>query len=608
MLPYQYAVLNDELQEEDMEKSHSIENFRIAAGESKGAFYGFVFQDSDTAKWLEAAAYSLSIKPDKKLEEKMDDLIGLIGRAQQEDGYLDTYFTVARPNDKWTNLQEGHELYCAGHMIEAAVAYYEATGKKELLHIVKKNADLIYRIFVEEGKEGIPGHPEIELALVRLYRVTKEEKYLQLAKHFIDARGKDPKVFVREKENRDWTVWNCDPKDTDYTQNTHPVRDETNAVGHAVRALYLCTGMAMTAAETKDETLVDGCKRWWDSVTKRRMYITGGVGNSAPGEAFTEDYYLPNDLAYNETCASIALIFFAREMAELTNEASYIDVMEKALYNTVLASFQLDGKHFFYTNPLEVNPKYAHIIPVLNHVFPRRPKWHGCACCPPNAARLITSLDKYAWHQSGKTVYSDLMIGGTYQPEEGVTIEVESSFEQDGKVTYRIAKENGKCVKLAVRIPAWSKETSIMVNGVGKEIYTEGGYQIFSDLENGTIIQIQFDMTPHKMYANPKIAEDTGKCAIVAGPFTYCIEDVDQKVEVNRVYVKRDSMPKVKQTIDDQIGKVHKLSIEGRYYEETDELYMEQSPKTYPLTLTLVPYYAWGNRQEGSMKVWIPER
>ncbi|MDO5521340.1 MAG: glycoside hydrolase family 127 protein, partial [bacterium] len=515
---------------------------------------------------------------------------------------------VARPTEKWTNLQEGHELYCAGHMIEAAVAYYEATGKTELLTIVKKNVDLIYHRFVEEGREGVPGHPEIELALVRLYRVTKEKKYLELAKHFIDARGQDRELFVREKKARSWTSWNSDPYDTDYTQNSHPVREETNAVGHAVRALYLCTGMAMTAAETKDKTLVDACKKWWNSVTKKRMYITGGVGNSAPGEAFTEDYFLPNDLAYNETCASIALIFFAREMAAITNDASYVDVMERALYNTVLASMQLDGKHFFYTNPLEVNPNYAHIVPVLNHVYPRRPKWHGCACCPPNAARLITSLDRYTWHQSNGIFYSDLMIGGTYRPEEGIEIEVESSYVKDGQVTYHIRKENDKSINLAIRVPAWSKETKIEVNGVTQQVKLEHGYQLFSKLESGTVIHMQFDFTPHKIYANPNVAADLGKCAIVAGPFTYCFEDTDNKVDVNRLFINALAEPIAQEITDTTLGETRKVTIPGYYYEETEALYLEKRPKARAIVLTAVPYYAWGNRSEGSMKVWLPEK
>ena len=283
VIPYQEKALNDEIK--DAEKSHAIENFRMAAqmlekGSCEGEFYGMVFQDSDVAKWLEAAAYSLVHKPDQELEQRMDDLIALIGRAQHKDGYLNTYFTVKEKDRRWTDLQEAHELYCAGHMMEAAVAYYEATGKNSLLEIMKRMGDHIYQHFITEKAEGYPGHPEVELALMRMYRATGDKKYQELAAHFINARGVDSDYFKKESDNRGWTVWNMNPDDKEYAQNHLPVREQKEAVGHAVRAVYLYTGMADLAAETDDQSLADACKVLWENITQKRMYITGGIGST----------------------------------------------------------------------------------------------------------------------------------------------------------------------------------------------------------------------------------------------------------------------------------------------------------------------------------------
>ncbi len=360
VLPYQYDILNDQLP--GVEKSHALENLRLAARKMAGeevppdAFYGMVFQDSDVAKWLEAAAYALASGPDPELETRVEGLIDLLEQSQRPDGYLDSYFTVKAPGKEWTNLQEAHELYCAGHLMEAACAYYEATGKDRFLKIMEKNGDCIYRHFMEECPRGFSGHPEIELALMRLYRATGNEKYKELCAHFIDVRGQEPNYFIEEQKTRGWNVWGNDSLDTDYTQSTKPVREQKDAVGHAVRAVYLYTGMADLAKESGDESLQAACRTLWDSITKRRMYVTGGIGSTVIGEAFTVDYDLPNATVYAETCASIGLAFFARRMLELEPKGEYGDVMERALYNTVLAGMALDGRRFFYVNPLEVVP------------------------------------------------------------------------------------------------------------------------------------------------------------------------------------------------------------------------------------------------------------
>ena len=354
VIPYQEKVLKDEIPE--AEKSHCIDNFKMAAeiiktGKCSGEFYGMVFQDSDVAKWLEGAAYSLSLFPDENLENTCDDIINIIASAQDSDGYLNTYFTVKAPDKRWTNLAEGHELYCAGHLIEAAVAYADVTGKTKLLDVMCKMADHIYERFITNKTEGYSGHPEIELALMRLYYKTNKENYKELALHFINIRGVDKDYFINEKARIGWTVWGNNPEDRDYTQCGKPVREQNKATGHAVRAVYLYTAMADLAKETQDESLKKACETLWNNIVDYRMYVTGAIGSAYEGEAFTKDYHLPNDTAYGETCAAIGLIFFAEKMLKLNKNSKYADVMEKALYNCVLAGMELDGTKFFYVNP-----------------------------------------------------------------------------------------------------------------------------------------------------------------------------------------------------------------------------------------------------------------
>ena len=418
VIPYQYSVLWDRA--EGAEKSHVAQNFINAAkalnGEDIGdGFYGMVFQDSDAYKWLEAAAYSLANKPDADLESRADGLIDLIAAAQDTDGYLNTAFTIKDREKRWTNLLEGHELYCSGHMIESACAYYEATGKRKLLDVAEKNAECIYARFVTEGNEGVPGHPEIELALMKLYRLTRNRRFLKLSERFIDERGTDPGFYAREAEKRDWTVWNSNPWDNDYRQSGKPVREQSEATGHAVRAVYLYTGMADLAAETDDSGLYEACRRLWDNIVRKRMYITGGIGSTVIGEAFTVDYDLPPDTAYSETCAAIGLMFFAGRMLENEINGEYADVMELAFYNTVLAGMQLDGKRFFYVNPLEVDLGISGKAATHTHALPSRPGWYACACCPPNVARLIGSIGKYAYSESGDTAICMLREQSAFQ-------------------------------------------------------------------------------------------------------------------------------------------------------------------------------------------------
>ena len=394
MIPLQLSILKDEAP--DTEPSHAIENFKIAAGLSKGEFHGMVFQDSDVGKWIEAAAYSLMIRPDPELEREVDDIVEIIGKAQQPDGYLNTWFTIKEPGKRWTNLQDCHELYSFGHLAEGAVAYHQATGKRAFLDIMCRMADHIDTVIgPEEGKlHGYPGHPEAELALWRLYHETGNPKYLKLSQYFIDQRGTEPNFFLEEWERRGrinhWSG-RKDPVNLPYYQAHEPVREQKEAVGHAVRALYLYTGMACIAAETKDVSLAEACRRLWKSAVEEKMYVTGGLGATVKGEAFMGPFELPNDTDYAETCASVALCFFGRAMSRLEKDGRIGDAVEQALYNTVLAGVSLEADRFFYVNPLEVIQGVSGVQQGLEHDLPRRPKWYACACCPPNVARLLTS-------------------------------------------------------------------------------------------------------------------------------------------------------------------------------------------------------------------------
>ncbi len=614
VIPYQEKVLKDEVP--GIEKSHAIDNFKAAAqviqnGKCTDEFYGMVFQDSDVAKWLEAAAYSLSKYPDEEMEKRCDEVIDLIGKAQYPDGYLDTYFTVKEPDKKWTNLHEAHELYCAGHMIEAAVAYAQCLHKTKLLDIMCRAADNIYDHFITKGAEGYPGHPEIELALMRLYRCTNNEKYKELAQHFIDARGVDSDYFIKEREKCNWTVWGGDPKNKEYGQNQEPVREQKKAVGHAVRAVYLYTGMADVAKETHDEELKNACKTLWNNITKCRMYITGGIGSVVDGEAFSADYHLPNDTAYSETCASIGLIFFGKKMLDLEKKNIYADTMERALYNCVLAGMQLDGKRFFYVNPLEVIPGISGKVVNEKHVLPERPQWFACACCPPNVARLISSIGKYAWSVEDKTVYSHLYIGGKLDLKEEIngSIEVKTSYPYDNKVVYKMnPAEEAMDITLAVRIPAWSEDTKILYNNEELHFDNKNGYAYISGhFSKDDEISLILDMKPEFNFANPKVSSDDGKVAVSYGPLVYCAEGVDNDGSVLDLSILMDSDLHVSEFKKDKLGGIKEITAEGYRTKFTDELYSKKRPEYEKCTITLVPYYTWGNRGFNEMRVWIPE-
>ena len=497
VIPYQEKILNDEIP--GVEKSHALANFRIAAGLEEGEFYGMVFQDSDVAKWLEGVAYALEVRPDTELEERADKVIEIIEKAQQDDGYLNTFFTIKEPEHRWQNLQECHELYCAGHMMEAAAAYYEVTGKDRLLHVMERMAEHIEKRFgTEEGKEpGIPGHQEIELGLLRLYEVTGKENYKDLARYFIEQRGKDPDYFVKEKEKRGWVHFDMDVNNREYNQAHATVYEQKEAVGHSVRAVYMYTAMAELASIYKDEKLYQACCDLWENMIQKRMYITGGIGSTVDGEAFTIDYDLPNDTVYAETCASIGLVFFARKMLDNVMDGRYADVMERALYNGIISGMQLDGKRFFYVNPLETEPGVSGKLYGYKHVLPERPGWYTCACCPPNVVRLLMSLGKYLWSETEDGVYSHIPAG-TEAHFDKMDVTVESNYPWDGRVIYHVTGKTEKETILGIHIPSWVRPGSVQVriNGKVKDITAdvEKGYLILKRVWENDEVELVFPM------------------------------------------------------------------------------------------------------------------
>lgn len=630
LIPYQWDILNDRI--DGVEKSHCIQNFRIAAGEADGDFEGAVFQDTDAAKWLEAVAYVLEIWPDEELERLADETIDLIGRAQCEDGYLNTYFTIKAPKLRWTNLKEGHELYTAGHMIEAAVAYYEATGKKTFLHIVERFADLICRVFgPEEGKcHGYPGHQEIELALIRLYRATGREDYRRLAKYFIDQRGVGENYFLtEEKEDGYRQIF---PEfagyDTKYSQSHLPVREQRTAEGHAVRAVYMYCAMADLAGLYQDEGLMQACRNLWEDMVRRRMYITGSIGSSGILERFTTDYDLPNNCNYSETCASIGLALFGKRMAQLTRDASYMDTAERALYNTVLSGIAQDGKSFFYVNPLEVWPDNCMERTSKEHVKPVRQTWFGVACCPPNIARTLASMGQYIYFTDGDTLYVNLYISNRAESELAkgrVRIEMESDLTNSGHIEIRAVRDGGEQgYSLALRIPDYAKTYTIRRDGEAAAEALEGQIRLAADgirIEKGylyiegiqekeTAVAIDFQVLPQFVRANPKVREDAGKTALVKGPLVYCLEETDNGGNLPAIFI--DTRQKPEESYEeDLLGGITTISLRGKRLTEDEwqdgALYAGRANRFEDAKLRAVPYHCWNNREPGEMLVWMKE-
>lgn len=633
VIPYQWEILNDRVKE--AAPSFCMRNFKIAGKlmqekREKGTafeepkytfrgfealpedmnhledkFYGFVFQDSDFAKWIEAVAYSLINHPDDELEKIADGAIDIVCAAQQDNGYLDTYYIINGMDKIFTNLRDHHELYCFGHLTEGAVAYYQATGKDKLLKAAMRFADYINDYFgPEENKcKGYPGHEIAEMALVRLYEVTQDEKYLNLSRFFLDERGKQPYYFSETEKHDNFT-------NHQYHQSHLPVREQDEAVGHAVRGVYLYSGMTDVARLTGDDKMWEACKRLWKSATKEKMYITGGIGGTHMGEAFSYPFDLPNDTAYAETCASIGLIFWARRMLQIEVDSDYADVMEQALYNTVLSGMALDGKSFFYVNPLEVLPKACHRDERKFHVKPVRQKWFGCACCPPNLARLLSSIPSYAYTESEDTLYMHLYIGGIICKEIGgkkAKFNISSGYPWDGNVRVKYDGEAGVNMKLSLRIPGWCKNWKI----TGAENKTcnleKGYYYIEGTWESGDEVVLDTTMEIRILQADTRVRENTGKVAVMRGPVVYCMEEADngKNLHLYKLCVGEDILEET----TDIAGNSFKTLIAKGMKRKTDEksgLYGEYNKPEYEkCEIKLIPYYAWANRGENEMRVWI---
>lgn len=613
ILPYQWDAMNDRIP--DADPSHCLENFKIAAGRKEGEFYGAVFQDTDIAKWLEAVGFTLAANKDPELEKTADEVIDLIAEAQREDGYLDTYFIIKEPERRWKNLCEGHELYTAGHMMEAAVAYYQGTGKRKFLEVVLRLADLLCETFgYEEGKiHGYPGHQEVEIGLIKLYQVTGERKYLDLAKYFIDARGTGENYFLREMSAPDYQ--NIFPEFADYqpaySQSDRPVREQTAAEGHAVRAVYMYSAMADLAYEYQDQELMKTCERLWNNIVQKQMYITGGIGASGILERFTTDYDLPNDCNYAESCASIGLAMFGIRMANITKDAVYIDTVERSLYNTVLAGIALDGRSFFYVNPLEVWPDNCMERTSKEHVKPVRQKWFGVSCCPPNIARTLASLGQYIYSVGEEELYVNLFVSNETEIEIGteeVRVSMETKFPFDNQISIKVHNVPAAGMKLALRIPAYARNYQISFNGQQAEYQVEKGYASLI-LSEETEVIITFEAPAKFVRANPNVRADCGKTAIVKGPLVYCLEEIDNGKNLSELFVCTDQ--EIKEVESDLFGGITELVVKGKQMEESSwkegELYAEHPVVLSDVELKAVPYAYWNNRGKGEMTVWVKE-
>ncbi len=576
-----------------------------------------VFWDSDTAKWIEAASYTLAHQPDPELEARLDELIAWMQQAQQPDGYLNTHFIVVEPEKRWTNLRDAHELYCAGHLIEAAVAHFQATGKRTLLEVMCRYADLIARTFGpgENQRTGVPGHEEIELALVRLYEVTGKRRYLDTAAFFVDQRGVEPNYFVEEAAARGES-----PEQTrarlNYWQAHCPVREQTTAEGHAVRAMYLYSGMADLARETRDQALERACRRLFENVAERRMYLTGGIGSSAGGERFTEDYDLPNESAYAETCAAVGLVFWMQRMLRLGNDGRFGDVMERALYNGTISGVSLDGKRFFYTNPLAVQRRPAASAPASqanDNLSNVRREWFGCACCPPNIARLIASVGGYFYTSTPDSLSVHLYGRSTMQTTLGrtrITVRQQTRYPWDGEITLALSPERALRFRLNLRIPGWCPRAEICVNGRRIEPVLECGYaRIERVWKPGDRVEITLEMPVQRLYAHPRVRADRGRAAFQRGPIVYCFEGADNGNPVDLIAIPRGT-PLKPVWKPDLLGGV--IVLEGCGLRtplpgQAAALYRPAPPEPREIPVTAVPYCTWENRARGDMAVWMRE-
>lgn len=565
-----------------------------------------VFWDSDVGKWIEAASYALSHRRDPEIEAKIEAIIDDLEKAQAPDGYLNCWYLQREPEKRWTNLRDNHELYNLGHLLEGAIAYFLATGRRRLLTMLERYVDHVRETFGPGAgqKRGYCGHQEIELALVRLYRLTGERKHLELASYFIDERGRQPHYFDQEAADRGDDPKKFWAKSYEYNQSHRPVREQDRVVGHAVRAMYMYSAMADLAAELSDDSLKRTCEVLWQDVMASKIYITSGLGPAAANEGFTEAYDLPNDTAYAETCASVALIFWAQRMLHLDLDGKYADVLEQALFNGALTGLSRDGEHYFYSNPLDSDGRH------------RRWAWHTCPCCTMNASRLVASVGGYFVSHSDDGIafhlYGGIMTSVTLKSGK-VALRETSDYPWSGDIRIELEPEQAAEFTLKLRIPGWSRAAKASVNGqaIAVEPSTTNGYlSISRKWQAGDVVELDLPMPPERVYAHPSVRMDVGRVALKRGPLVYCVEQVDNaEGPVQRLRLPRRSKVGIKRRSDLFDGIVvlaaEALRLDDR--EWSDTLYRSAPPAEERVTLTALPYYLWSNREKGSMTVWLAE-
>ncbi len=578
-----------------------------------------IFWDSDTAKWMEAVGYSLATHPNAEFERQVDEVVNLIEKAQLPDGYANSHFIAVEPENRWCNLRDQHELYCAGHLIEAAVTYSQATGKRKLLDILCRYADHIDTTFgPNEGqKRGYPGHPELELALVRLFHATGEPRYLKLSKYFIDERGQQPHYYHQEALERGEDPYNFWAKTFAYYQAHQPIREQNTVTGHSVRALYLYSGVADIALETGDDALLDVLHTLWDDLTQHMLYITGGVGSTHTNEGFTFPYDLPNETAYSETCASIALVYWAQRMFTLDPDSRYIDVMERALYNAMLSGVSYEGSLFFQANPLSSYPNvspYGHWHSVTTGPHHHRTEWFDVACCPSNLARLVASVGGYFYSATPTRVYVHLYNQNRAQVLVGgnpVQIEQQTDYPWNGDVHLTITTAHPTRFELALRIPRWCHDFRIELNGVGISREPERGYVVIErEWQTGDTVTVTFAMPIERIVSHPQVRQDAGRVALQCGPIVYCLEEVDNGAALANVALPSEA--RLTYDFDSNLfGGVGTISGEALRADPSQwgsELYVAESVRKIPptpFTFKAIPYCFWANRQLGEMRVWL---
>jgi uncharacterized protein len=602
---------------ERCDKTGRVKNFEMAAARSGKFCTIFPFDDTDIYKTIEGASYSLSLFPDKKLETYIDTLIAKIGAAQEPDGYLYTARTIdpLHPHswsgtERWQKEREGsHELYNAGHLYEAASAHYYATGKRTLLDIALKNADLVCSVFGPGKRHIAPGHEIVEMGLVKLYRITGKKEYLETAKDFIEERGHEVSYDAKSKDQ-----W----KNGSYWQDNVPVVDQTEAEGHAVRAGYLYSGVADVAALTGDEKFVSAIDKIWENMVSTKFYVNGGVGAIPGGESFGDNYQLPNATAYNETCAAIANVYWNQRMFLLHGDSKYIDVLERSLYNALLSGVGLDGKSFFYSNAMQVKNSFNH-----GALERSRAGWFDCSCCPTNLVRLLPSVPGYMYAQQGDNVFVNLFANSTTEisvHNKPVSIEQQNNYPWDGNLKFVVSPKSSDAFNLMVRIPGWAQNSvlpsdlysfvsatnnkvEIKINGQPVEYAMQKGYALLNKKwKKGDVIEVNLPMETKLIKANENLKDDIGKVAVERGPLVYCAEWKDNDGKAANIIMPPGTnfTPEFKSEI---LNGVEVLKTTAPVIEINKE---GTSLATVNKTVTLIPYYAWANRGEGEMMIWFP--